>query len=327
MSSALEKAEKLIPAEFRMISGCKDEQTSADVSNVATFKLPDPAGQAGGACTSAMLKVLYADHAKPDKDLSFQEVLLAMRDILSQGQYAQIPQLTSSRPLDLQNQFSLVPDNFSGTKRALMIGINYIGQDGELSGCHNDVGNMMEYIKDVHGFPESNITLLMDDGQHTEPTFENIMNAYKTLVASSQAGDAVFCHYSGHGGKIRDESGDEADGYDETLVPLDYESAGQIRDDDLFQALVGEMPAGVTVTCIMDCCHSGTVLDLPYHFVADGDATSTPANMSIPDDYDFAKLTALATKLAAALAAGGGTNAAINIIAAEAGCGSGCVIL
>ena len=118
-----------------------------------------------------------------------------------------------------------------------------------------------------------------------------------------------------------------ADGYDETLVPLDYESAGQIRDDDLFQALVGEMPAGVTVTCIMDCCHSGTVLDLPYHFVADGDATSTPANMSIPDDYDFAKLTALATKLAAALAAGGGTNAAINIIAAEAGCGSGCVIL
>ena len=35
MSSALEQAEKLIPAEVRMISGCKDSQTSADVSNVA----------------------------------------------------------------------------------------------------------------------------------------------------------------------------------------------------------------------------------------------------------------------------------------------------
>jgi hypothetical protein len=44
MSSALEQAEKLIPAEVRMISGCKDEQTSADVSNVANFSLPDPAG-------------------------------------------------------------------------------------------------------------------------------------------------------------------------------------------------------------------------------------------------------------------------------------------
>ena len=147
MSSTLEQAQQLIPAEFRMISGCKDEQTSADVSNVSTFQLPDPAGRAGGACTSAMLKVLYADNKKPDNDLSFQEVLMAMRGVLSQGSYEQIPQLTSSRPLDMQHPFGLVPDNFSGTKRALMIGINYTGQQGQLSGCHNDVGNMMEYIK------------------------------------------------------------------------------------------------------------------------------------------------------------------------------------
>lgn len=30
MSDALEQAEKLIPCEVRMISGCRDEQTSAD---------------------------------------------------------------------------------------------------------------------------------------------------------------------------------------------------------------------------------------------------------------------------------------------------------
>ena len=35
MASYLEKAKKAIPAEIVMISGCKDEQTSADVSNVA----------------------------------------------------------------------------------------------------------------------------------------------------------------------------------------------------------------------------------------------------------------------------------------------------
>ena len=35
--------------DVRMISGCDDHQTSADVSNVHSFQLPDPAGAAGGA--------------------------------------------------------------------------------------------------------------------------------------------------------------------------------------------------------------------------------------------------------------------------------------
>lgn len=34
------QAEEAIPAEVRMISGCHDTQTSADVGNVATFQLP-----------------------------------------------------------------------------------------------------------------------------------------------------------------------------------------------------------------------------------------------------------------------------------------------
>ena len=33
--------------DIRMISGCEDAQTSADVSNVGKFQLPDPAGRAG----------------------------------------------------------------------------------------------------------------------------------------------------------------------------------------------------------------------------------------------------------------------------------------
>ena len=143
MEAYLSRAQETIPAEVRMISGCKDEQTSADVSNVNSFQLPDPAGKAGGACTAALLKVLYADHTKPDADLSFQEVLLKLRDVLAAGQYSQIPQLSASRPLNVAHKFDLVPDNFSGTKRAVLIGINYVGDNpGELSGCHNDVLNM-----------------------------------------------------------------------------------------------------------------------------------------------------------------------------------------
>ena len=116
---------------------------------MATFQLPDPAGRAGGACTSAMLQVVYADHHKTEEDLSFQDTLLKMRAILRQGGFSQIPQMTSSRPLDIHTTFDLVPESCAdGTRRALLIGINYTGHSqGVLSGCHNDVLNMVEYIK------------------------------------------------------------------------------------------------------------------------------------------------------------------------------------
>jgi hypothetical protein len=93
--------------------------------------------------------------------------------------------------------------------------------------------------------------------------------------------------FSGHGGRLRDQDarsrsgytrmlrrqgggGDEDDGYDETLIPLDFRTTGQIRDDDLLRVLVSPMAAGVTMTCLMDSCHSGTVLDLPFRFTATG---------------------------------------------------------
>jgi metacaspase-1 len=120
----------------------------------------------------------------------------------------------------------------------------------------------------------------------TAPTRENILAAYQQLVASSEPGDALFCHYSGHGAKVRDDDrGEENDGYDETLVPVDYMEAGMIRDDDLCDALVTPLPEGVHLVCVMDCCHSGTVLDLPYVFKADGNFES----MEIDERFDFDK--------------------------------------
>lgn len=270
-----------------MFSGCEDSQTSADVGNVASFGLPDPAGKAGGACTSAMLNVLYKDQKQPDEDLSFQEVLEKVRGYLKTKSMSQIPQLSSSRPLDIQHPFSFISPEGQGTKRALMIGINYVGaKQGVLSGCHNDVKNMKEYLCDIHGFDDANITLLLDDGEHTHPTKANILEAMQTLVAETDEGDTVFFHYSGHGSKQRDTSGDEADGYDETLVPVDYESAGMIVDDDLLTNLVCLLPKGVYMTAMMDCCHSGTVFDLPYVFSADGTSSSS-STMHVNQAFDF----------------------------------------
>ena len=66
--------------------------------------------------------------------------------------------------------------------------------------------------------------ILMDDGRHHPPTRKNIEDAFRRITEYSNAGDVVFVHYSGHGGRVRDTSGDEEDGYDETLIPVDFRS-------------------------------------------------------------------------------------------------------
>jgi metacaspase-1 len=103
--------------DIRMISGCDDHQTSADVSNVNSFQLPDPAGRAGGACTSTLLRILYQDETTPEDVLSFTQVLEKMREDLSSNGYTQIPQLTSNNPIDVNCDFDLVPPTATGTRR------------------------------------------------------------------------------------------------------------------------------------------------------------------------------------------------------------------
>jgi hypothetical protein len=273
-------------ADIWMVSGCEDRQTSADVSNTATFQLPDNHGRAGGACTATLLNVLYEDETRASEDYSFTQVLEKMRVILRQKGFSQVPQLSSTRPIDLNHKFKIVPETLTGTRRAVLIGINYKGQKGELRGCHSDVFNMYNYIQDYYGFQDADVTVLVDDGDHAQPTKANIIAAYQNVVRQSRPGDAIFLHYSGHGTKVRDVSGDEDDGYDEALVPLDFEQAGLIIDDYLYEILVKQLPAGVHVVAVYDCCHSGTVLDLPYVFKANGQFR----RMEIDDKFNINKL-------------------------------------
>ena len=48
------------------------------------------------------------------------------------------------------------------------------------------------------------------------------------LVRGAQPNDSLFFHYSGHGSQQQDHDGDEVDGTDETICPVDYKDAGQI---------------------------------------------------------------------------------------------------
>jgi hypothetical protein len=228
-------------------------------------------GRSGGVCTSALLSCLeYAHENNGFQSMTWASLLEEMTAKLSETKFDQIPQFSSSRLTDMNSPFKIINDNIdsaNGTKRAVLIGINYVGQEeGELSGCHDDVSSMLSYLQDRQGFQSKNIKILMDDGIQTSPTYANIMKAFRKVARQSKSGDTVVIHYCGHGGRIRDKSGDEYDGYDETLVPCDYYRAGQILDDDICTQLVKTMPQGVLVTALMDCCHSGTILDLPYQY-------------------------------------------------------------
>ena len=101
----------------------------------------------------------------------------------------------------------IVPPQSTGVRRAVLIGINYTGQQGELRGCHNDVKNIKEYLIRAQGFKESDMLIMMDDGVHHPPTKRNIEQAFVRITQYSKAGDVVFVHYSGHGSRVRDTSG------------------------------------------------------------------------------------------------------------------------
>jgi len=158
----------------------------------------------------------------------------------------------------------------NGNKKALFIGINYTGTSAQLKGCINDVKNVSELFCRRFGF--QNCLYLTDEqtDPNKKPTYNNIIEGMKWLVSGAKSGDSLFFHYSGHGGTAKDSDGDEVDGYDETILPLDYQTAGQIVDDVIYDNLVQPLPQGCRLTAIFDSCHSGTVLDLPYTYQCDG---------------------------------------------------------
>ncbi|CAG8566839.1 1211_t:CDS:2, partial [Acaulospora colombiana] len=163
--------------------------------------------------------------------------------------------------------------NCTGKKKALLIGINYVGSEYQLKGCFNDVNRIKKLLINHYDFKESDIVTLMDDNPADSgkiPTRENIIRHIKKLLEDPQK------HDSGHGSQLADEDGDEEDGFDETILPLDWKVKGQIIDDELHSLLVDPLPPGVRLTVVFDSCHSGTVLDLPFVYSTRGKIKRTP---------------------------------------------------
>jgi metacaspase-1 len=349
----LQQSQALIPADVYMISGSHSLQTSADVQD-ASHLLPRAKGKSNGACTAALLDILYKynkSRKTTTRPLTFQQLLLELRSSLQRSGFDQIPQLTSSRPLessakgtrrtstpdvdDFSTPFSLSPifsapsrDQSPGTRRALLVGINYYGQNpGYLSGCVNDVFAMKEYLETVAGFDPQNVLVLVDTpaedryeekthrfnlspgegGGYHPPTRQAIMLALQQLVILSQPGDSIYLHYSGHGGLLQPSPSSNAfkfnlwnerqrelsrmksmesfsgrgeavivgnlgtpsrpaEFFDEVIYPVNHESAGAIRDLSIYNNFVKQVRPGVHVVSVWDCCHAGTIMELPFSY-------------------------------------------------------------
>ncbi|GMH21632.1 hypothetical protein Nepgr_023474 [Nepenthes gracilis] len=153
-----------------------------------------------------------------------------------------------------------------GRKKAVICGISYRYSRHELKGCLNDAKCMRYLLINKFQFPADSILMLTEEetDPYRIPTKYNIRMAMAWLVAGCQPGDSLVFHYSGHGSQQRNYTGDEVDGFDETLCPLDFETQGMIVDDEINATIVRPIPPGAKLHAIIDACHSGTMLDLPF---------------------------------------------------------------
>jgi metacaspase-1 len=145
--------------------------------------------------------------------------------------------------------------------KALLVGLNhYPDPENTLRGCLNDVRQISALLHSHFGFAADGSIRLLTDARATTGA---IVNRLRWLLDGATAGDVLVFHYSGHGSQVRDRHGDELeDGMDEIICPYDLDWDDPFTDDDLY-AIVKDLPAGVNLTVILDCCHSGTGLREP----------------------------------------------------------------
>lgn len=138
------------------------------------------------------------------------------------------------------------------TGKALLVGVNHVNPagyggkwDGRLACPENDADRVKE-ILETKGFTCESL-------YSEAATAGAVITAIRNTAADLTSGDFFVFYYSGHGNRVQDQSGDEADRGDETLCLYDR----QLLDDELF-ALWPGFQHGVRVLVIADSCHSGS---------------------------------------------------------------------
>ena len=151
-------------------------------------------------------------------------------------------------------------------KRALLVGISdyqCINKYGGWNNIHgkNDIDMLNTTLKKC-GF---SVSCLYDRGA----TKAGISKALGVLASQCKVGDIVYIHFSTHGQPFEDLSGDEDDGWDESIVPVDapieftkgkYEGENHLIDDELHEYCTRIRKAIGTkgmLYVVIDACHAG----------------------------------------------------------------------
>ena len=168
-----------------------------------------------------------------------------------------------------------------GVKKALLVGINYqkdASTTNDLNGCVNDVNHLFNYITNNCYFAEKDITVLCNAQDTTK---ENIQNELRDLVYFSyrNPNSELWFSYSGHGAGMF--SMNEQDKQCEVLCPSDYGTNGFIYDTWLREYFVNRLHPSTKLFILMDCCHSGTNVNLPYQLIDHKETEITTKNNAL----------------------------------------------
>jgi len=154
---------------------------------------------------------------------------------------------------------------------ALLIGLNYshVLTETILTGCINDVKNVRNFIRNF--IPDCEICMLTDEhpDEQDKVTSSAIQIALIDLCFKSWALnlDTVIFHFSGHG--RQSDVSRNCHNLDEGIVPVDFAKYG-IIGSEMLNAIFTRFNPRTHVLCIFDCCHSGTILELPFLYGLNG---------------------------------------------------------
>ncbi|CAM9901086.1 unnamed protein product [Phaeothamnion confervicola] len=142
------------------------------------------------------------------------------------------------------------------------VGLNYTGSL-RLQNCISDAECMATLMTDSLHIPQDSIQTITDSSSAPLPTKDVIFGSLKSLLQTSKDG-AVLFSMSSHGFSIPDRitGCDELDRNDEAVLCADMQP---LKDDEIYK-YIAYQGATSCILMIVDACHSGTVVDLPYSF-------------------------------------------------------------
>ena len=129
---------------------------------------------------------------------------------------------------------------------------SYGGWTGDCIGTDVDAATVTGAL-DALGIPY----LSLSDAAATRAGVEAAARAVGATIAP---GGLLLLYFSGHGGQ-QPAFGAELDGLDETICLYD----GQLLDDTVW-AMLQDVPRGVRVWLVTDCCNSGTNYRGPHNY-------------------------------------------------------------